>query len=330
VPARPLDVMIGILGLAAILVTGCSRGEGDTRLRASGSFEADRIKVVATSPGRLTSFSIDEGDVVELDQVVAAIESEDLLLKREEVEAALDMARAQLALVEKGARREDIRQLEALRKEVKLQKSLAEKNVERLGELRASGGVSSATLDEAETRRDVAGSKLSQIKWQLSKARNGAQEEEIEAARAGVAQLEAGLKQLDKLIADRTLKSPAAGKVLDTYVHGGEFVTTGQLLATISDLEVMELVVYVPQKDLARVGPGQKVSVHIDAFEDRWFPGRVLRIADEAEFTPSTVQTEEERVKLVFEVTVQVANTEGYFKPGMPGDVIFEETDGAP
>jgi HlyD family secretion protein len=320
--------VLRITGLAAVLLAGCNHGGDDERLRASGTFEVDRYKVVATSPGRLTTFAVEEGDAVELDQVIAVIESEDLLLKKEEVEAALMMARAQLALVEKGARPEDIKQLKALQKEVKLHKTLADKNVERLEELHESGGVSRSTLDEAETKRDVAGSKLSQIKWQLSKARNGAQDEEIDAARAGVAQLEAGLKQLDKLIADRTITSPVAGKILTTFVHQGEFVTTGQLLATVSDLGEMDLVVYVPEKDLARVSPGQKVSVQIDAYEDRWFAGKVMRIADEAEFTPSTVQTREERVKLVFEVTVRVDNASGYFKPGMPADVIFAEADG--
>jgi HlyD family secretion protein len=309
----------------AILAAGCSdRGE-DGRLRASGTFEADKIKIVAPAPGRLESFSVDEGDRVELDQVIAVIDSEDLELKKQEALAGLDLARAQLKLVEKGVRLEDLKQLKAVRKEVTLQKSLADKNLERLEQLHESGTISTSALDEAQTKRDVVGSKLSQLKWQLKKAKTGAQEEEIDMARAAVAQIEAGLKQLDKLIEDRTITSPVKGTVLSTYAHEGEYTAPGQLLATVTDLEELELIAYVSEKDLARVRLGQEVSVHIDAFADRWFEGTVTKIADEAEFTPSTVQTEEERVKLVFEVTVSVRNPEGFFKPGLPADVVFEE-----
>ena len=311
--------------LAAILVAGCSDRNEDGRIRASGTFEADRVKIVATAPGRLESFAVEEGDRIELDQVIAVIEAEDLELKKEEALAGLDLARAQLKLVEKGVRPEDLKQLKAVRKEVKLQKSLADKNLERLEQLHESGGISTSSLDEAMTKADVVDSKLSQLKWQIKKARNGAQEEEIDMARATVAKIEAGLKQLDKLIEDRTIRSPVGGTVLSTFAHEGEYTAPGQLLATVSDLEELELIVYVPGKDLARISLGQKASVRIDAFPDRWFEGTVTKIADQAEFTPSNVQTEEERVKLVFEVTVRVPNPEGFFKPGLPADVVFQE-----
>ncbi len=308
-----------------ILAAGCRDRDQDGRLRASGTFEADKIKIVATAPGRLTSFAVEEGDRIELDQVIAVIETEDLELKKEELLAGLDLARAQLKLVEKGVRLEDLKQLKAVQKEVKLQKSLADKNVERFEQLHESGTISTSSLDEAQTQRDVVGSKLSQLKWQIKKARTGAQEEEIDMARAAVAQIEAGLKQLDKLIEDRTITSPVKGTILSTFAHEGEYTATGQLLATVTDLEELDLIAYVSEKGLARVTLGQAASVHIDAFADRWFKGKVTKIADEAEFTPSNVQTEEERVKLVFEVTVRVPNPEGFFKPGLPADVVFDE-----
>lgn len=321
--ARTHAAGLALLGLLAC--PGCRQGEADTRIRASGTFEVDKIRILAAAPGKLESFTVEEGDRVEADQIIATIETEDLELKKEELLAGLDQARSRLRLVEKGARPEDIKQLRALQQEVKLQKSLADTNVDRLEQLYESGGISKSTLDEAETKRDVAGSKLSQIKWQLKKARTGAREEEVDMARAAVSQLEAGLKQIDKLISDRTVTCPLAGKVLTTYVHEGEYVHMGQLLSTVADLEDLDLIVYVSEKDLPRVTVGQAVVVRIDAFPDRWFEGKVSRIADEAEFTPSTVQTEDERVKLVFEVTVKVPNPKGYFKPGLPADVVFKD-----
>jgi multidrug resistance efflux pump len=158
-------------------------------------------------------------------------------------------------------------------------------------ELHAKGGVSKSSLDEVETKRDVTATKLQQVRWQLLKAKHGARAEEVEAAAAAVDQIEAGIAQVEKMIEDRTIHSPTGGTVLETHAHEGELVTLGQLLAVVADMETMDLVVYV----------------------------------SEAEFTPSTVQTEEERVKLVFEVTVTVDNPEGHFKPGLPGDVTFAE-----
>jgi len=310
--------------MSTLLPAACKDRLDDGRLRASGTFEADKIKIVATAPGRLESFPVEEGDRIDLDQVIAVIETEDLELKKEEILAGLDLARAQLKLVEKGVRLEDLGQLKAVRKEVKLQKSLADKNVERFEQLHEAGTISTASLDEAQTKRDVVDSKLSQLKWQLKKARTGAQEEEIDMARAAVAQIEAGLKQLDKAIEDRTITSPVKGTVLSTYAHEGEYAAPGQLLAMVADLEELELIAYVSEKDLARVKLGQPASVRIDAFPDKWFKATVTKIADEAEFTPSTVQTEEERVKLVFEVTLRVPNPDGFFKPGLPADVVFD------
>jgi HlyD family secretion protein len=314
--------------LAALLAAVGCRDRHDPGLRASGTFEVEKVRIVATAPGKLVSFPVEEGDRLGADHVVAVIDTGDLELKKEEALAGLSMVKAKLKLVENGVRPEDIKQLRAVQKEVKLEKSLADKNVERLVKLHASGGISQSTLDEAETQRDVVASKLSQVKWQLEKARTGAQVEEIDAARAAVVQLEAGLKQLDKLIADRTITTPVEGTVLETYVHEGEFVYAGQLLATVADVEDVDLIVYVPETDLPHVRLGQAVRVSIDAFPDRRFEGKVAHIADEAEFTPSTIQTEDERVKLVFEVKVKVPNPDGYFKPGLPADVTFGRRTG--
>jgi HlyD family secretion protein len=323
----PSPSAAGAAALVAIAISWprCGVDEEPGRVSASGSFEVDKLKVVSSASGELVSFSIDEGDEVDADQVVAVVDSEDLELKLEELSAALAAARARLEIVEQGARPEDIKQLRALKKEVALQKQLADTNLERMEELHAKGGVSKSSLDEVETKRDVTATKLQQVRWQLLKAKHGARAEEVEAAAAAVDQIEAGIAQVEKMIEDRTIHSPTGGTVLETHAHEGELVTLGQLLAVVADMETMDLVVYVSEKDLPRIRLGQEARVSIDAFEDRSFAGTVTHIASEAEFTPSTVQTEEERVKLVFEVTVTVDNPEGHFKPGLPGDVTFAE-----
>ncbi len=322
--ARTVIRLVAVSCLTGLPV-GCDRGPGDGRIRASGSFEVQKVKIMSPAAGELESFTVEEGGEVKKGSIVAVIESEDLELKKEEILAALAAGEARLALVKSGARPEDIKQLKALTREVKLQKSLADTNLERVKNLHEKGSVSTSSFEEAETTSQVVSEKLTQVKWQLAKAKHGARDEEIDMAAASVAQLAAGLKQIEKMIADRTITSPVTGTIIETFVHEGELVPVGQLLATVADMGVMELIVYVSEKDLPRVVPGQKALVGIDAFEGRTFAGRVSHISDEAEFTPSTVQTEKERVKLVFEVKILVPNPEGYFKPGLPADVVFEE-----
>jgi multidrug resistance efflux pump len=101
----------------------------------------------------------------------------------------------------------------------------------------------------------------------------------------------------------------------------------GTPLLEIADLSKVTLKVYVALPALGRVRVGQPVQVAVDSFPDRVFEGRVTRIADQAEFTPKTVQTQEERVDTVFAVEIGVDNPDGALKPGMPADVTFRESN---
>ncbi len=116
-----------------------------------------------------------------------------------------------------------------------------------------------------------------------------------------------------------------AGLVTQVVVHRGEVALPGTPLMEIADLREVTLTVYVSTPDLGRVRLGQAVQVSVDSFPGRVFEGRVTRIADQAEFTPKTVQTQEERVNTVFAVEISLANPDGALKPGMPADAAFSE-----
>jgi HlyD family secretion protein len=116
--------------------------------------------------------------------------------------------------------------------------------------------------------------------------------------------------------------------VLSHSIEPGEYVSPGTPVLTVADTAHMWVRAYLNQTDLGRVRLGQKVAVRIDTFPDRAYDGTVSFIASEAEFTPKTVQTPKERVKLVFRLKVDVANPKGELKPGMPADVILHEATG--
>ncbi len=151
-----------------------------------------------------------------------------------------------------------------------------------------------------------------------------------------VAKLDDSLIQLQILQADTAqlqrlriqdgyyqLRSPISGVVTHVPMHIGEVVSPGQTVAAVADLTNLKLTVYVLERDLGQVRVGQQVAVTADPFGTRAFHGVVTSINQSAEFTPRNVQTQEDRLNLVFGVQVRVDNPDEALKPGMPGDATF-------
>jgi HlyD family secretion protein len=119
------------------------------------------------------------------------------------------------------------------------------------------------------------------------------------------------------------LKAPYAGTLLSRGVEPGEVVAPNQEVLSIADLSTVDLKVFVEETGIGRVRPGQEVAVRIDTFPDKRYAGRVAYVSPQAEFTPKIIQTQKERVKLVFLVKIHVPNPDRELKPGMPADVWF-------
>jgi RND family efflux transporter MFP subunit len=147
--------------------------------------------------------------------------------------------------------------------------------------------------------------------------------EELAAAQAQVDVAEAALRaiqsQMDKLI----LVSPIDGIVLSRLVEPGEVVAPGVPLITLGSLDDLTITVYIPENQYGAINLGQKALVTVDSFPRETFEANVVRIADQAEFTPRNVQTQEERQTTVYAVKLSVDDPQGKLKPGMPADVVF-------
>ena len=164
----------------------------------------------------------------------------------------------------------------------------------------------------------------------LDLLRAGARDKEISLLGANVAQAralldsaQAGLQALDAQLARLDLAAPAGGIVLERMAHAGELAAPGAPLLTIANLDEVTLTVYVPEADLGQVSLAQSVEVTVDAYRDS-FSGVVSHIASRAEFTPKNVQTQEERVHMVFAVKIRLENADHRLKPGMPADAAFQ------
>ncbi len=181
-----------------------------------------------------------------------------------------------------------------------------------------------AQLHSAEMQYDLAQAQVAAAQAALDELEAGPTEEEIAMAEAQVRQAEAAVRLIDAQISKLTLTAPMDGIVTSRGAQTGETAMAGASLLTIANLDQVTLVIYVPENRVGQVQLGQEVEVRVDSFPERAFVGHVANIAGEAEFTPRNVQTQEERVNLVFAVKVRLPNPDHALKPGMPADATIQ------
>jgi HlyD family secretion protein len=294
-----------VLTIVSIFI-GCGNNNG-TRIDATGTIEATEITLSAQSSGQVKQILADEGDIVKKGDTLLVIDNTDWKYQLEQALGGYEMADAQYRLVRKGAREEDIAQAEA-------NFMNAEEDLKRMEGLWHSKSITQKQFDDTRTRFTVS----QQI---LEKLKRGSRQEEIDAARARRDQAKAQMASLQKRVNDCIILAPVAGTITKRFVEQGELAAIGMAVYRISDLTSMEITIYVSETDLPKVQVNQKASVHIDAFPEKIFEGKVVYLSSMAEFTPKNIQTKEERTKLVFAVKVKVPNPSGELKGGIPADV---------
>lgn len=307
------------IGVASLLLLGAC-GEEDLGVRGSGTVEATEITISARTQGELLSVDAEEGEVVEEGELLAQIEREDLELQLQQAEHRLEATQAQLDLLLAGARNEDLRQGEAQLEQAEQAFELSSKSYRRVQHLYEDGSATPSDLDRAETEFEQARSRVASAQAQVEKLRSMARPEEVRASRAKVAEAQAGVERVRRRLADTLVHAPRAGTVTIRAREAGEYVSPGTPLFTVADLRRVYLTIYIPEPSLGRIALKQEAELFVDGLPERTFRGRVTHIAEEAEFTPKNVQTQDARAQLVFAVEIAIDNSEGVFKIGMPAD----------
>ncbi|MEW6446904.1 MAG: efflux RND transporter periplasmic adaptor subunit [Bacillota bacterium] len=312
---------------------------GEKGLTASGYVEATEIRVAFETAGRVERVDAAEGDRVRPGSVLARLDPAGARLQLRQAEAALAEAEARLAEMKAGSREQQVRaaqaavdQAAALEEQAAVALTAAERELARLEELRKHEAVPPQQVDAARDARDSAAEQLAgrraataAARAQLDLVKAGATAEAVRALEAAVAQARAA-RDMAQLNLDRTiLKCPAAGTVTGRLVEVGETVTPGTAGFTLARLDDLWVRVFIPEPVIGRVYLGQRAAISVDSFPGRRFPGRVVYISPEAEFTPRNIQTREGRAETVFAVKVAIEKGEGLLKPGMPTDVVLEE-----
>jgi HlyD family secretion protein len=297
----------------------------DGRLVASGTVEATDAQLGFQAPGRIVSLSPREGDRVTAGQELARLDRAELEARRAQSEAQVDAARAALAELESGSRREEIAQARAALAAADERRQDAERDLGRTRRLYEGGAVSREALDKAQVALDVARAQRTQVAEQLRLVEAGPRQERKAAARAQVNQAEAAVQGVEATLSNTVLTAPFDGLVTVRHREPGEVVPAGSPVLTLMDPRSRFVRIYIPENRVGAVQLGTRAAITADTYPGKTYPGEVSFIASEAEFTPKSVQTTEERVRLVYEVKVRVTGDPGFdLKPGLPADVRLE------
>jgi HlyD family secretion protein len=286
---------ITLLALLTAAAAACRDDEPD----AFGNFEATEVVVSPQASGQLLWFTPSEGVPLPAGAIVGVVDTMQLALERQQVIAQREATGARMAEVN--------RQIGVLA----VQRQIAERTYERTRRLFAEQAATAQQLDQAERDYRVLGAQI-----EAARAQQQSVAKEVAAGDARV-------DQIRDRIAKSRITNPQKGTVLTTYAKTGEVVQTGQPLYKIAQLDTLILRAYVTEAQLTSVRLGARVKVSVDRGKGdlMTIPGVVSWVSSKAEFTPTPVQTRDERADLVYAIKVNVPNPNGALKIGMPADV---------
>ena len=319
---RPIIVGIIILIIIFGILLYLFRNQKDTgALSLSGNIEVTEANVGFKLPGRVVELAVDEGDTVKAGQLLARLDSAELASVVMQNKASFQEATTKLSELKTGSRVQEIERAQANVSAQAADLEKAKKDFERADILFKNGAISASQFDASQSAFNAKMAQYRSVQETSSLVKEGPRKEDIQAAEYRVQQIKAMVNTSEERLKDTILYAPISGVVIRKNVELGESLAAGAPALTIGDLESPWVKVYIKEDRLGKVKLGQKAEVKVDSFKNKTYEGTITFISSEAEFTPKNVQTEEERVKLVFGVKVKVKNENGELKPGMPADV---------
>lgn len=304
-----------VAAAAIFSLTACQKQA--PRADAYGNFEADEKIVSAETAGKIIEFRVEEGQELRAGQVVGRVDSAQIVLKIEQLQAAKRAVSAKSPAI--GA------QLSVFEKQlaaVKTQLSTLDREKRRVENLLKSDAATPKQLDDLNAQIEAAQRQLDLILEQKS-ATDASLGVQKTGLLAEILPLEKQVLQLEDQLTKCRIVAPAGGTVLTKYAEAGEVAAPGKPLFKTADLSTLILRAYFGAEQLAGVKIGQQVRVLTDAAGGSMAEtsGKIVWISAKAEFTPKIVQTKEERVNLVYAVKIEVKNSDGVLKIGMPAEV---------
>lgn len=283
-------------------IVSCSSDQGEPD--AWGNFEANEIIISSEISGKIMKTLVNEGDVIAEGDLIALIDTTMLSLQLGELGATARSISTRMHTID------------AQNKILEQQIDNLMININRVKNMLEDGAATQKQYDDLDGQVEV-------LKRQIEA--NNTQKISVSSE---LAVLEIKKMQLTEQISRCRIKGPSGGTVIRKYSETGEITGAGKPLVKIADLTIMKLKVYVSGAHLSEIKTGDNCEVRIDKGEKGYssFEGTITYISDKAEFTPKIIQTKEERVSLVYSVTIDVKN-DGSIKSGMPGEAIFRNIE---
>lgn len=317
-----LTVCLALAGTALWIYRSGRRPAGE--LKVSGTMEVTSVELSFKVGGRLSRRSVDEGEAVQAGQRLARLEDDELTDELNARAAEERAARAMLADLRAGSRREEIGQGEAALARVRADAERLARDGERMERLYRREVVPLKELEAARAARAASAAAVREAAERLRLLRAGPRPDAVEELRARLRAAQAARSLAETRLSQSILTAPASGLILSKHAEPGELLAAGSPVLTLGLMDRVWLRAYIPEDQLGRVVVGQRARVSVDSWPGRVFPGRVSFISSQAEFTPKNVQTEKERVKLVYRIKITLANPRLELKPGMPADALIE------
>lgn len=302
--------------LAFSLTDGC-RTHASVPAGFQGLLEYDERVIGFELPGRVKDVPVHRGQVVEAGDVLARLDDGLELASRDARQAELEAARADLALLVAGSRREDVASAAADLAGAVANEALAKSEAERRRALVRQGAIPAADGDRADSDLQQASARKASLESRLTLLRRGARHEEIVRAEANVQSRTSALAEENERLARYVLRAQARGSILDVTVKPGEMAAPGTPAVTMADVEHPDAYVFVPEGRLGTAQVGASCEVHVDALADA-FHGVVEYVSPDAEFAPKFLFSDRERLNLVIRVRVGIEDPGHRLHSGVP------------
>lgn len=293
-------------------------------LQLYGNVDLRQVALAFNASERIARLSAEEGQRVRAGEVLGELETRSLHLRLTQAQALAEVRNQALRRLQSGSRPEEVDQSRAGTAAVQAEADLARQHRDRLlAAQQDSGGraVSAQDVDSAQARAKALQAQLDGARKAQQLVQNGPRAEDIAQARAQLDAARADIALLQQQLTESRLTSPVNAVVRARLLEAGDMASPQRPVYTLAIADPKWVRTYVKEADLARLRPGTPASIHIDGMPGVSLPGKVGYISAVAEFTPKTVQTEELRTALVYEVRVLAEDKDDRLRMGMPATV---------
>ncbi len=314
-------IVILIILISAIVVFFYKDKQVDSALTFYGNVDIRQVSLAFEQAGRIQSMNVQEGDKVQQGQVLASLNTEALKIQAQQAEAQLNVQKQAIIKQDVGTRPEEIAQAQAQIISAQAQLEKANKDYQRLQVLNqstAGQAISKQELDFAKSNQATAAATLKEREANLQLLHKGARTEDRAATKAQYAITQSNLDLIHYQISQSELRSPVDAVVRARLQEVGDMTTAQKTVYTLALTDPKWVRVYVSEKDLSQIKMGSTAQVIRDAQPNQPINGQIGYISSVAEFTPKTVQTEDIRTSLVYEVRIYVKDPNDQLKMGQP------------